>query len=129
MHDVNEVETIAFGGVAWEDRSGDKPRFIAMDGADKFYISQYNDNGSCHGRWHWKRAFYVIEKADPSGAIENHMSGIVDTREEAMLACIDAKNRLPQIIRILARELGIETAYEQGYLDAKAEMKAVIAQL
>lgn len=103
----------------------------AHDGDDVLRISQYGADSHNKGRWYWSRQFAVMVKSNKNGMMSDHLSGIVDTQEEAIQACIDAKYRLTEIILELATELNIlsDYMYSAGVKHACEKMRHAVDEM
>lgn len=124
--EVKPPETIEYGNLVWT-KTDCETRFeytSEQPECGSYYIYQYpfGDNSSCSGRWLWRVKFNTLLGAKPA-ILNMEVSEIVvgTDPEEAMQACLDAKDKFVEDIKLLAMQLGIGN-YPTGYMDGQAAL-------
>lgn len=131
--EVKPPETIEYGGLIWrksESRS-DKPQYDAIEpGTGSFYISQYTEENGFHkGQWHWCVRFNKwLDPLFQPVALNLDSSGIEKERDDAMFACLNAKAKFLDEIKMVLVLLGVGD-YAEGFRAGQEDIKAKVAEV
>lgn len=127
----NDKETtVEYGGLVWTPSARENiVDFLATQpDCGDYRISQYTE-GTSKGCWHWMVYFRcLIDPALKPSVLKMDTSGIEDTRDAAMQACLDAKGNFIADIKLLSMALGVGN-YPTGFMDGQAALSKKIAEV
>ena len=126
-----DLTKIEYHGLIWTRTDREKPEFKASNPEiGNFTISQYGDESISGntGRWWWQAEFDVIKNLIGPTFLQTSASGIVDTREEAMAACLVARGNWLDEIKMLMEKLGIGD-FAAGFQAGQNDIRQRIAKV
>ena len=117
-------ETIEFGGVTWTrvEREEGVDYETVING-DRARVHQYPD-----GDWLWHRYIKVLKDVRSSG-MDDDLSAILATRDEAMQACFDAPMKMVEAMKTVLMAIGEDLdsiKYQHGFRDGQAVIRLEI---
>lgn len=126
----NADGSIEYSGLVWQ-KYGEEGSFdykTTQRDCGRYRIHQYLDEGFYQGRWFWECVFdnLVAPEYMPS-VLYMSVSGIEDTIEESMQACIEAKKKFIADIKTLSMALGVGD-YATGFADGQSTLAKKIAE-
>ncbi len=128
---VQRPETIEFGGLVWNKTGRDEQVYkTSQAGCGEYRISQYGeDSGYCAGRWHFAVEFkFTTTPEFKTAVLMMEARGVIDTRDEAMQACLDAKDKFIADLKNLSVVLGLND-YFLGYLEGQAALSKSVMEV
>ncbi|MCE5182336.1 MAG: hypothetical protein LLG15_11090 [Betaproteobacteria bacterium] len=124
-------ETIEFGGLVWPktDRAESDEYTAVIPDCGNCRITQYAE-GYTKGAWHWMVYFdTLIDPLHKVSVLQMETRGIKPTREEAMQACLDAKDLFIKDIKQLSFALSIgdyATGFKEGQSALAKDIREVL---
>lgn len=122
-----EVEQqIKYGELTWLLSKSDSLQYktiIPRVGHARVYQYPETDQDWCGGRWLWSINFDLLPTGFNPVVLKMEASDIVATRDEAMLACLDAKGLFIEDLRQLLMILCPGDEYAQGRRAGQEEIK------
>jgi hypothetical protein len=131
------ASTIEYGALVWELNTtpyNDGVEYkTTMPGVGRFRIYQYplkDENSSSAGRWLWSVNFdQLADSNSPPSVLRMEASRIVDTREEAMLDCLNARGAFINDMQQLLARLCPGDAYANGFRAGQDALKQQIIEV
>lgn len=129
-----KAQAIEYGHLLWIPSAHVPNEYRATrPGVGEFRVYQYpdvKDSGSCAGQWLWAVKFdQLVEEGAQPAILKMEASDIVDTREDAMLSCLDARGLFIEDLKRLLAQLCPEDLYATGFRAGQEDIKAKVAEV
>jgi hypothetical protein len=121
---IETPETVEFGGLVWKNTHRANLRGVDyrtfQPGVGNYRVYQYplDDEQHVQGKWLWADDLIGILHPLPNPShLDMEPSAIVQTREEAMQCCLEAKGKFIEQVCMLAQLFGAKNsdAYAAGF--------------
>lgn len=125
---VNTEDEFQYGGLVWRKSARkDAIEYTAtQQSAGSYRIYQYPE-GPSHGAWLWMVELdTLIDRSDRPSFIDMRGGRVVDTQEEALQSCLEAKDKFIADIKRLGLLLEVGN-YATGFMDGQADIAKKIA--
>lgn len=117
-------EELEFGGMAWFREQGEAEQWKGWVNDDCVQIHAVDQT------YRWRRKCAEAEDLlKLCSSFGNELTGEAATREEAVLAAIDAPNKLRELASKFVIGKPIEEAYARGVVDGREEMRTAIKSM
>jgi len=126
------AETIEYGGVIWRldaARNQECAYSALSKNGEEMAISRYKDNSPNAYRWHWRADFYKTFDGLRFNTQHKALSGIVNDRDAAMTACLNAKEYFCMDISLMMNVLFPDSQVAQSFRAGQEDIKQKIAEV